>query len=80
METFESVHLQLEVRGLARDVEVDGDLLKIFWSAFEGPQTAAELAEANRALFVRLIEDKIDRREVRADERELRLLSTDWTG
>jgi len=70
--TFRDVEMVLLVRGRDRRVIVGGDLLKCLWSAFEGPQTAEELAEANRDLFAKMAECN--------DGEPIRLTSVDWEG
>lgn len=69
---FHSVELDVPVRGRTCRVVVEADLLKCLWSAFEGPQTSAWLAYANRDLFRTMAEAHF--------EDPIRLTSIDWEG
>lgn len=63
------------VDGRERRIEIDGGLLKCWWSAFDGPQTAERLVAANMHIIDVLIAEKCP---ARGSDNVIRLTSVDY--
>lgn len=74
----ESYCFTREVAGRQRQIELDADLLKTLWNAFDGPQTAAGIAEANSEFIDRLIADFIAQGLANLEGDQLIVLTGAW--